>query len=59
MRGKKPNHIALKQLSIRLDLDVYDYIDKNYPSKIQATIRAVLRDFVNSNGERNDNTNSK
>jgi len=55
MRGKKPNHISLKQLSIRLDLDVYDYIAKHYPSKIQATIRAVLRDFVNSNGERNDN----
>lgn len=55
MRGKKPNHVALKQLSIRLDADVYDYIAKHYPSKIQATIRAVLRDFVNSNGERNEN----
>lgn len=55
MRGKKANHVSLKLISLRLDKDVYDYLVKHYPTKIQATIRAVLKDFTNLNGERNDN----
>ena len=56
MRGKKPNYVALKLISLRLDEDVYEYLNKNYPNKVQATIRAVLRDFANLNGEiKNDN----
>ena len=55
MRGKKANHVSLKLISLRLDKDVYDYLVEHYPTKIQATIRAVLKDYVNQNGERNDN----
>lgn len=60
MRGKKPNYVALKQVSLRLDADVYDYIATHYPSKIQSTIRAVLKDFVNlnKNGDKNDTNTS-
>jgi len=56
VRGKKPNHVALKLISLRLDMDVYEYLNKHYPNKVQATIRAVLKDFANLNGELpNDN----
>lgn len=61
MRGKKPNHVSLKLISVRLDKDVYDYLAKHYPYKIQATIRTVLRDFTkldinfDDNGEQYDN----
>jgi hypothetical protein len=55
VRGKKADHVALKLISLRLDKDVYDYLVMHYPNKIQATIRAVLKDYVNQNGERNDN----
>ena len=56
MKGKKPNYVPLKLVSLRLDKDVYDYLVKHYPNKMQATIRAVLKDFANLNGElKNDN----
>ena len=55
MRGKQKAP-TLRQVSLRLDKDVYDYLVKHYPNKIQATIRAVLRDYANLNGElQNDN----
>ena len=57
MRGKQKAP-TLRQVSLRLDKDVYDYIATNYPNKIQATIRAVLKDYVTKNGERNDNDTS-
>lgn len=56
MRGKKEGHVSLKLVSLRLDKDVYDYLLKHYPTKMQATIRAVLRNYVKSNGEQNGNT---
>lgn len=55
MRGKQKAP-TLRQVSLRLDKDVYDYIAMHYPNKIQATIRAVLRNYVKSNGEQNGNT---
>jgi uncharacterized protein (DUF4415 family) len=54
VRGKKANHVSLKLISLRLDKDVYDYLVEHYPTKIQATIRAVLKSYVTKNGERND-----
>jgi uncharacterized protein (DUF4415 family) len=57
VRGKQKAP-TLRQVSLRLDKDVYDYIATNYPNKIQATIRAVLKDYVTKNGERNDNDTS-
>ena len=61
MKGKKPNYVPLKLVSLRLDKDVYDYLVKHYPTKMQATIRTVLRDYTkldinfDDNGEQNDN----
>lgn len=49
--GKKP---AKKLVSIRLDNDVYDFFKTHYPARVQATIRAVLTEYVKQHGEQND-----
>jgi uncharacterized protein (DUF4415 family) len=50
--GKKP---AKKLVSIRLDNDVYNFFKTQYPARVQATIRAVLTEYVTKHGERNGN----
>lgn len=56
VKGKKPDHVALKLLSLRLDKDVYDYLTKHHPYKIQSTIRNVLKEYTTKHGAtQNDN----
>ena len=57
MRGKQKAP-TLRQVSLRIDKDVYDYIAKHYPNKIQSTIRAVLQNYVKSNGELKNDTST-
>ena len=60
MRGKNPNHVPLKLISLRLDKDVYDYLMKHHPYRMQTTIRTVLEDYIKSHGDiKNDNDTSE
>jgi len=49
--GKKQ---ALEMVSIRLDVDTIVFFKTNYPTRVQATMRAVLANYALTQGDLNE-----
>ena len=49
--GKKQ---ALEMVSIRLDVDTIAFFKTNYPTRVQATMRAVLANYALTQGDLNE-----